>query len=80
MTADIAQLTLNDGQRLAQIGFGTWPLDDAQAQTAVQAALACCYRLIDTAARYGNGAGVGHGIAASGVACAEVQLTSKLPQ
>ena len=78
MSATIPHLTLNDGQRLAQIGFGTWPLDDAQAQTAVQLALACGYRLIDTAARYGNETGVGRGIAASGVARADVQLTSKL--
>ena len=78
MSATIPHLTLNDGQRLAQIGFGTWPLDDAQAQTAVQAALACGYRLIDTAARYGTEAGVGRGIAASGVAREQVQLTSKL--
>lgn len=78
MSATIPHLTLNDGQRLAQIGFGTWPLDDAQAQMAVQSALACGYRLIDTAARYGNEAGVGRGIAASGVARADVQLTSKL--
>lgn len=78
MTDAIPHLTLNDGQHLPQIGFGTWPLDDAQAQTAVQAALACGYRLIDTAARYGNETGVGRGIIASGVARADVQLTSKL--
>lgn len=78
MTDAIPHLPLNDGQHLPQIGFGTWPLDDAQAQTAVQAALACGYRLIDTAARYGNEAGVGRGIAASGVARSQVQLTSKL--
>lgn len=78
MTDAIPHLTLNDGRHLPQIGFGTWPLDDAQAQTAVQAALACGYRLIDTAARYGNEAGVGRGIAASGVARSQVQLTSKL--
>ena len=78
MTDAIPHLTLNDGRRLPQIGFGTWPLDDAQAQQAVQAALACGYRLIDTAARYGNETGVGRGIVASGVARAEVQLTSKL--
>lgn len=78
MTDAIPHLTLNDGRHLPQIGFGTWPLDDAQAQTAVQAALACGYRLIDTAARYGNETGVGRGIAASGVARDQVQLTSKL--
>lgn len=78
MSDTIPHLTLNDGQHLPQIGFGTWPLDDAQAQTAVQAALACGYRLIDTAARYGNEAGVGRGMAASGVARSQVLLTSKL--
>lgn len=76
--ATIPHLTLNDGRRIAQIGFGTWPLDDGQAETAVQAALACGYRLLDTAARYGNEKGVGRGIAASGVARAEVCITSKL--
>jgi 2,5-diketo-D-gluconate reductase A len=78
MTDSILHLTLNDGQRIAQIGFGTWPLDDAQAETAVQTALGSGYRLIDTAARYGNEVGVGRGIAASGLPRAEVQITSKL--
>ncbi|MDN2708619.1 aldo/keto reductase [Janthinobacterium sp. SUN118] len=76
--ATIPHLLLNDGRRIAQIGFGTWPLDDAQAETAVQAALACGYRMLDTAARYGNETGVGRGIAASGVPRAEVCITSKL--
>jgi len=33
--ATIPHLPLNDGRRIAQIGFGTWPLDDALAETAV---------------------------------------------
>jgi len=36
------------------IGFGTWRLNGNEARTAIQAAVGCGYRLIDTAASYGN--------------------------
>jgi diketogulonate reductase-like aldo/keto reductase len=63
----IPTITLNTGQKLPLIGLGTWPLNDAEAAEVVPTALAQGYRLIDTAARYGNEAGVGRGIAAAGV-------------
>ena len=69
---------LNDGNRIPAIGFGTWPMDDNQAHEAVRVALHAGYRLIDTAARYGNERGVGLGIADSGVAREDVFLTTKL--
>lgn len=69
---------LNDGNRIPAIGFGTWPMDDNRAHEAVRVALHAGYRLIDTAARYGNERGVGLGIADSGVAREDVFLTSKL--
>lgn len=69
---------LNDGNRIPAVGFGTWPMDDNQAHEAVREALHAGYRLIDTAARYGNERGVGLGIADAGVAREDVFLTSKL--
>ena len=74
----ITSLTLNDGLSLPQVGYGTWPMDDAQARVSVAEALRAGYRLIDTAASYGNESGVGDGLRDSGIARAEVLLTSKL--
>jgi len=39
---------------IPEIGFGTWQLNGAAAQIALKAAVDCGYRLIDTAASYGN--------------------------
>lgn len=74
----IPTLTLNDGLALPQVGYGTWPMDDAQARVSVAEALRAGYRLIDTASRYGNEHGVGLGLRDSGIARSEVLLTSKL--
>jgi 2,5-diketo-D-gluconate reductase A len=72
------ELRLNDGRRLPRLGFGTWRLDDDASCSTVQHALAAGYRLIDTAARYGNEVGVGRGIEASGLPRTSVVVTSKL--
>ncbi|PWI13347.1 aldo/keto reductase [Streptomyces sp. Act143] len=71
--------TLNDGTRFPAIGLGTWPLDDAEAEGAVAGALGMGYRLVDTATNYRNEAGVGLGIARSGVPREEVVVTTKVP-
>ena len=47
-------MRLNDGRRMPVIGLGTWPMDDAEAERAVAAALEIGYRHVDTAVRYGN--------------------------
>ena len=70
--------TLNTGHALPLLGLGTWPLNDDEAAEAVAAALGQGYRLVDTAARYGNEAGVGRGIAAAGVPRAALFVTTKL--
>ncbi|MGP2439500.1 aldo/keto reductase [Streptomyces sp. JW3] len=70
---------LNDGTSLPALGLGTWPMDDAEAQRAVAAALDLGYRLIDTAANYRNETGVGLGVADSGVPREEIVVTTKLP-
>ncbi|MEU6375775.1 aldo/keto reductase [Streptomyces sp. NPDC046909] len=71
-------LTLNNGVTMPQLGFGTWPLKDEEAQRAVTTALADGYRLIDTAAAYGNEDAVGRGIRDSGLDRQEVFVTTKL--
>jgi diketogulonate reductase-like aldo/keto reductase len=69
---------LNDGTRLPAIGFGTSPMDDAEAEVAVREALRLGYRLVDTAASYGNEVGVGRAVSGSEVPRSEVLITSKL--
>lgn len=71
-------IELNDGNRIPQIGLGTWPLNDREVSDAVVRAAEAGYRHIDTAVRYGNEAGVGSGIRASGLDRAEFFVTTKL--
>ena len=73
----VPTVTLSNGVRMPGFGFGTWPMDNAQAAGAVASALAAGYRLIDTAENYGNEQGVGEAIRASGLARDEVFLTTK---
>ncbi|MDT0268446.1 aldo/keto reductase [Streptomyces sp. DSM 44915] len=71
--------TLNDDRTLPPVGFGTYPLDDAEAERSVADAVRQGYRLIDTAVNYRNEAGVGRGLAAAGLPREELVLTTKLP-
>jgi len=71
-------IDLNDGNKIPQLGLGTWPLDDEQAAAAVAQAVEAGYRHIDTAVKYGNERGVGNGIRASGVDRSELFITTKL--
>lgn len=69
---------LYNGVRIPCVGLGTWQSPDDTAKNAVLSALSLGYRLIDTAAAYGNERGVGAGIAQSGLAREEIFVTSKL--
>ena len=71
--------TLNDGNALPAIGFGTYPLKGEEGVTATLAALEAGYRLIDTAVNYENEREVGEALRRSGLPRDEVQVTSKLP-
>ncbi|AEM82306.1 aldo/keto reductase [Streptomyces violaceusniger] len=71
-------ITLNNGVRIPQLGFGVWQIPDDEAQVAVRTALDAGYRSIDTAAIYGNEEGTGKGLAASGIARDELFVTTKL--
>jgi 2,5-diketo-D-gluconate reductase A len=77
-TASIAQLNLNDGNSIPQRGFGVFQVPPEETRHAVTLALQAGYRLIDTAAAYGNEAEVGEAIADSGLSRDEVFLTTKL--
>ncbi|WP_102961448.1 aldo/keto reductase [Mangrovicella endophytica] len=71
-------ITLNDGHTMPQLGFGVWQIDDAGAETAVSEALRVGYRSIDSAAIYGNEAGVGRAVANSGLKRDEIFVTTKV--
>ena len=71
-------VTLHDGAEMPQLGFGTWQIPEEETQERVEEALAVGYRHFDTAAVYGNEAGVGAAIAATGVRREDVFVTTKL--
>ena len=72
-------ITLNNGVAMPQLGLGVWQTKDgAEVEQAVTTAIDCGYRLIDTAAVYGNEEGVGRAIAASNIPRGELFITTKL--
>lgn len=70
---------LNDGHRLPDVGFGTYPLRGDAGTAAVLSALAAGYRLIDTAVNYGNEDAVGSAVALTDVPREEIVVTTKVP-
>jgi diketogulonate reductase-like aldo/keto reductase len=74
----VPSIALNDENTMPVLGLGVADLSDDEAERAVSAALEIGCRLIDTAAVYGNEAGVGRAIAASGIPRAELFVTTKL--
>ncbi len=81
MTAisDLGGAKLASGGEIPLLGFGTWQLPGDQASQPTADALNAGYRHIDTATMYRNEAEVGAALTASGVARAEVFVTTKLP-
>jgi diketogulonate reductase-like aldo/keto reductase len=72
-------VTLDDGQAIPIIGFGTYRLRRGdETRRAVAAALEAGYRHVDTATVYGNEADVGAAVRASGVPRDDVFITTKL--
>lgn len=67
-----------NGVEIPCMGLGTWKCKDEEARISVLSALSHGYRLIDTAAAYGNERGVGAGIKDSGMKREEIFVTSKL--
>jgi len=76
--AIVPDLTLNNGVTIPQLGLAFFQVPPEQTQAVVEDALDAGYRHIDTAAGYGNEAGVGAAIAASGISREEIFVTTKL--
>lgn len=75
----IPSVILNNGVGMPLLGFGVFQMQDAEeCERSVSEALRTGYRLIDTAAAYGNETAVGNAIKQSGVARAELFVTTKL--
>ena len=68
---------LGGGVTMPQLGLGTWPMTDDEAERVVPQAIDLGYRLIDTAENYENEQGVGAGIRATGVDRSEIFITTK---
>lgn len=75
----IPSVTLNNGVEMPLLGFGVFQIPDAeQCERSVHEAIRTGYRLIDTAAAYGNEEAVGNAIKSSGVPRQELFVTTKL--
>ncbi len=77
--ATIPSVTLNNGVAMPLLGFGVFQVTDLdECERSVLDAIETGYRLLDTAASYGNEAAVGNAIQKSGVAREELFITTKL--
>ena len=73
------KVLLNNGVEMPILGFGVFQVTNAEeCERAVVEAIRTGYRLIDTAASYGNEVEVGNAIKRSGVAREELFITTKL--
>jgi 2,5-diketo-D-gluconate reductase A len=71
-------VTLHNGIEMPILGFGVYQIPPEQTERAVSDALAAGYRLLDTAAAYGNEEAVGRAIKASSIPREELFITTKL--
>lgn len=75
----VPMVTLNNGVPMPLLGFGVFQIEDAEVcERSVSDAIQTGYRLIDTAASYGNEAAVGNAIKQSGVVREDLFITTKL--
>ena len=75
----IDYVTLNNGVKMPRLGFGTYQIKDtAECERAVRDAIDVGYRLIDTAASYGNEEAVGKAIKECSVPREDLFVTTKL--
>ncbi|QYA98298.1 aldo/keto reductase [Streptomyces anulatus] len=71
-------VTLNNGVEMPLLGFGVYQIPAEDTERTVSDALAAGYRLLDTAAAYGNEEAVGRAIKSSGIPRGELFVTTKL--
>jgi diketogulonate reductase-like aldo/keto reductase len=79
MTSSVPSVTLNNGVEMPILGFGVFQLPDpAECERSVCDAIDVGYRLLDTAASYGNEEAVGAAIKSHGIDRNELFVTTKL--
>lgn len=79
MTNNIKKLTLNDGNTIPQVGFGTYLINGFSGVNTITSALNTGYRFLDAAFNYDNEGVVGEAIRRSSVPRDEITVLSKLP-
>jgi 2,5-diketo-D-gluconate reductase A len=78
VTMNIPSVTLNNGVDMPILGFGVYQIPPEDTEQAVATALEVGYRLIDTAASYGNEEAVGRALHSSGIPREHLFVTTKL--
>jgi 2,5-diketo-D-gluconate reductase A len=79
MTSTIPSVALNNGVEMPILGFGVFQVPDpAECERSVRDAIDVGYRLLDTAASYGNEQAVGNAIRNHGIDRSELFVTTKL--
>ncbi len=68
----------HDDHKAPRLGFGVWQIPADETETIVKTAIDTGYRLIDTAAIYGNEKGVGDAVRNCGLKRDELFITTKL--
>ena len=76
--APMQRVTLNNGIALPALGLGVFQSPPAETVGAVESAIHTGYRLIDTAAAYGNEREVGEGVRRSGISRNEMFIETKV--
>ena len=71
-------VTLNNGLKMPQLGFGVWQVPDEEAAVAVGTAFKAGYTSIDTAMVYKNEKGVGQAIKESSIPREDLFITTKV--
>ena len=74
----VSTTKLNNGMTMPLLGLGVYDMYKADAERAVEDALAIGYRLIDTASMYENEIEIGNAIKNTGLDRKEIFLTTKL--
>ena len=75
---DVPLISLNDGNSMPVLGLGIFGTNDESAQSVVTQAIQVGYRLLDTAALYGNEVGVGRAIKSADVERKDLFVITKL--
>ena len=71
-------ITLSNGVKMPQLGYGVYQVSPEDAEHCVSDALSVGYRMVDTAQAYANEEGVGRAVKKSGIARDEVFIVSKI--